>query len=178
MSSVRERNWIPLIFVFTFVLVGVIALLFFLPGYEGEVGFDVTVLPLMNAIYNCFTLAFLIIALVAVKRKNIKMHRTFIWAAFVTTALFLVTYVVYHFLTEPTSYCGSEVMRYIYLFILATHVILAVVNVPLALISVTLGLGGKIRQHRRIGKWTMPIWLYVSFTGIVVYLMISPYYGS
>jgi len=113
-----------------------------------------------------------------VKRKNIKMHRTFIWAAFVTTALFLVTYVVYHYLTEPTAYGGSEVMRYIYLFVLATHIILAIVNVPLALISVTLGLGGRIKQHRRIGKWTMPIWLYVSFTGIVVYLLISPYYGS
>jgi len=177
-SSLRERNWTPLIVAFTVVLVGIIALLFFLPGYEGDVGFDVTILPLMNAIYNCFTLAFLIIALVAVKRKNIRLHRAFIWAAFVTTALFLVTYVVYHFLTEPTSYGGSQVMRYIYLFILATHVLLAIVNVPLALISVTLGLGGKIRQHRRIGKWTMPIWLYVSFTGIVVYLMISPYYGT
>ena len=178
MPSVSERNWTPLIFVFTFVLVGIIALLFFLPGYEGEVGFDVTLLPLLNAIYNCFTLSFLVIALIAVKRKNIKMHRTFIWAAFVTTALFLVTYVVYHYLTEPTPYGGSQVMRFVYLLILATHVILAIVNVPLALISVTLGLGGRVKQHRRIGNWTMPIWLYVSFTAIVVYLLISPYYGS
>jgi len=61
--SVRERNWIPLIFIFTFVLVGIITLLFFLPGYEGEVGFDVTVLPLLNAVYNCFTFSFLVIAL-------------------------------------------------------------------------------------------------------------------
>lgn len=178
MASLKDRNWIPYIFAFTFVLVGIITVLFFLPGYDGEVGFDVTILPLMNAIYNCFTFSFLVVSLAAVKRKNIKMHRTFVWAAFVSTFLFLITYVVYHYLTEPTTFGGSDAMRYVYLFILATHVVLAIVNVPLALISVTYGLGNKIKQHRRIAKWTMPIWLYVSFTGILVYLLISPYYGT
>lgn len=176
MSSMRDRNWIPLIFVFTFVLVGIIAMLFFLPGYDGEVGFEVTMLPLLNAVYNCFTLTFLIVALIAVKKKNIKMHRTFIWAAFVSTAFFLITYVIYHFLTDSTPYGGDGVLRYIYYFVLASHIILAILNVPLALITLTYGLGNRIKQHRRIGKWTMPIWMYVSFTGILVYLLISPYY--
>ena len=176
MSSSQGRNWIPIIFIFTFVLVGIIAALFFLPGYDGEIGFDVTLLPLMNAIYNCFTFSFLAVSLIAIKRKNIKMHRTFIWAAFVSTFLFLVTYVTYHYLTEPTTFGGSDAMRAVYLFILITHIILAIVNVPLALISVTYGLGNRIAKHRKIAKWTMPIWLYVSFTGIVVYVLISPYY--
>jgi len=176
MASSQGRNWIPIIFVFTFVLVGIIATLFFLPGYDGEIGFDVSILPMMNAIYNCFTFTFLVVSLAAIKRKNIKMHRTFIWAAFVSTFLFLCTYVTYHYLTEPTTFGGSDAMRAVYLFILISHIVLAIVNVPLALISVTFGLGNRIAQHRRISKWTMPVWLYVSFTGIIVYLLISPYY--
>ncbi|HUC92735.1 MAG TPA: DUF420 domain-containing protein [Paenibacillus sp.] len=176
MATIRQRNWIPLIFVFTIVLVGIIAALFFLPGYKGEVGFDVTILPMLNAIYNCFTFSFLLIALYAVKRKNIKMHRTFIWAAFGSTFLFLITYVIYQFLTEPTMYGGSEAMRNVYLIILLSHITLAIVNVPLALISLTYGLGNRIAKHRKIAKVTMPIWLYVSSTGVIVYLMISPYY--
>ncbi|EXX88630.1 membrane protein [Paenibacillus darwinianus] len=176
MTTARERNWIPLIFVFTFVLVAIITTLFFLPGYDGEVGFDLTILPMLNAIYNCFTFTFLVISLFAIKRKNIKMHRTFIWAAFVSTFLFLITYVTYHYLTEPTLFGGSDLMRYIYLFVLLTHITLAIVNVPLALISVTHGLGNRIAKHRKIARVTMPIWLYVSFTGVIVYLLISPYY--
>ncbi|RXZ82990.1 DUF420 domain-containing protein [Paenibacillaceae bacterium] len=176
MAALKERNWIPIIFVFSFVLVGIIATLFFLPGYKGEVGFDVSILPLLNAIYNCFTFTFLVVSLAAIKKRNIKMHRAFIWAAFGSTFLFLVTYVVYHFLTEPTPFGGSPTMKAIYLVILLSHILLAIVNVPLALISVAWGLGNKIPKHRKIARWTMPIWLYVSFTGIVVYLLISPYY--
>lgn len=104
------------------------------------------------------------------------MHRAFIGAAFVSTTLFLVSYVAYHYLTESTKYGGEGVLRSIYFFILITHILLAIVVVPLALISVVRGLQMNVEKHRKIARWTMPIWLYVSLTGVIVYLMISPYY--
>lgn len=172
----KERNYTPLVMTLTVVIVALVAILFFLPAYDGELGFDVKILPMFNAIFNSFTFLALVVALVAIKKKNIKMHRTFIGVAFVSTTLFLITYVTYHYLTESTSYGSDGLSRYIYFFILITHILLAIAVVPLALFSVVRGLTGKIEKHRKIARWTMPIWLYVSLTGVIVYLMISPYY--
>lgn len=162
--------------VFSVVLIAIVALLFFLPGYEGEVPFDVTILPMLNAIFNLFTFSFLIISLAAIKKRNINRHRKFVLAAFVSTTFFLICYVVYHYLTEPTSFGGPGWLKAIYLFVLITHVLLAIVNVPLALLSIVLGYSNQVERHRKISRWTMPIWLYVSSTGVLVYLLISPYY--
>lgn len=172
----REKNYTPLVAILTVVIVGLVAVLFFLPAYDGEVGFDIHILPLLNAIFNSFTFLALVVALVAIMKKNVRMHRTFIGAAFATTTLFLVSYVTYHYLSESTPYGGEGILRGIYFFILITHILLAIVVVPLALISVIRGLANQIDRHRKIARWTMPIWLYVSLTGVIVYLMISPYY--
>lgn len=172
----KEKNYTPLISILTVVLVGLIAVLFFLPAYDGEIGFDVKILPLLNAIFNSFTFIALLVALIAILKKNVQMHRAFIGAAFVSTTFFLVSYVAYHYLTESTSYGGEGALRSIYFFVLITHILLAIVIVPLALISAVRGLQMKVDKHRKIARWTMPIWLYVSFTGVVVYLMIAPYY--
>ncbi len=172
----RTRTMNRFVYALSAVLIIIIAILFFLPGYEGEVPFDVTILPLLNAVFNVFTFSFLVLSLVAIKKKNIKVHRRFIFAAFTTTAFFLICYVMYHFLTEPAKFGGPDWLKGIYLFVLFTHIILAIVNVPLALLSVVRGLNMHIEAHRRIARWTMPVWLYVSFTGVVVYLLISPYY--
>lgn len=172
----KERNYTPLVMTLTVAVVTLITILFFLPGYEGELGFDVKILPMLNAIFNSFTFIALVVALVAIKKKNIKMHKAFIGLAFLTTTLFLVSYVTYHYLTESTSYGGEGVLRYIYFFVLITHIVLAAVVVPFALFSAIRGLTNQVEKHRKVSRWTMPIWLYVSFTGVVVYLMISPYY--
>lgn len=172
----KEKNYTPLVAVLTVVIVALVAILFFLPAYEGEVGFDVKLLPLLNAVFNSFTFLALLIALLAIKKKNIRMHRSFILMAFVTTTLFLVSYVTYHYLTESTPYGGEGILRGIYFFVLLTHIVLAIVVVPLALLSLARGLSNQVDKHRKIARWTMPIWLYVSLTGVVVYLMISPYY--
>ncbi|MBW7476444.1 DUF420 domain-containing protein [Paenibacillus oenotherae] len=172
----QQRNFTPVIIIFSIILIGIIATLFFLPQYDGEVNFDVTILPLLNAIFNCFTFIFLLLSLYAIKKKNIPLHRNFILMAFTSTALFLVSYVIYHFITEPTKFGGSEWLKYVYFFVLITHVLLAIVNVPLALITITRGFSMQIARHRAIARWTMPIWLYVSGTGVIVYLLISPYY--
>lgn len=172
----KEKNVGPLVAILSLVLVAIITVLFFLPAYDGEIGFDVTILPLLNAIFNCFTFIALVVALAAIMKKNVRLHRAFIGAAFTSTTLFLVSYVTYHYLTESTKYGGEGALRSIYFFILLTHILLAIVVVPLALLSAVRGLQMKVDKHRKIARWTMPIWLYVSLTGVIVYLMISPYY--
>lgn len=172
----KEKNYTALVMTLTVIIVALITILFFLPAYDGEIGFDVKILPMLNAIFNSFTFLALLTALIAIKKKNIKMHKTFIGVAFVTTTLFLVSYVTYHYLTESTSYGGEGVLRYIYFFVLITHIVLAAAVVPFALFSAIRGLTNQIEKHRKISRWTMPIWLYVSLTGVIVYLMISPYY--
>ncbi len=171
---VPYRKWVIAL---TFAINGLVALAFFMGDYQGAVGFDVRVLPLINAVLNSFTTVFLVAALISILRRHVGLHKFFIFCAFGTTALFLVTYLAYHFLSESTRYGGEGALRGIYYFILITHIVLAAAIVPLALVTVFRALTGRIAQHRQIARWTMPLWLYVSVTGVVVYLMISPYYG-
>ncbi|MFC5712292.1 DUF420 domain-containing protein [Thalassorhabdus alkalitolerans] len=172
----KERNYTPLIVFLTVAINGLVAVLFFMEGYSGDVGFDITILPMMNAIFNSFTTVFLFTALYFILKKNITMHKRFIYAAFGSTSLFLVTYVTYHFLAESTAFGGSGLYAGFYYFILISHIILAIIIVPMALLSFFRGISNKVDKHRKIARWTMPLWLYVSITGVLVYLMISPYY--
>ncbi|MCM3731907.1 DUF420 domain-containing protein [Fictibacillus nanhaiensis] len=177
MAETKQRNYTPLIIGLSIAINVLVAILFFLPEYKGEITFDVTLLPRLNAIFNSFTFVFLLAALYFIKQKNITLHKRFIFAAFTSTAFFLLSYVTYHYLTESTSYGGGGPLKYVYFFILITHILLAIVIVPLALITVTRGLNMQVEKHRKIARWTMPIWLYVSLTGVLVYLLISPYYA-
>jgi putative membrane protein len=166
-------RWVILL---TLVINGLVTYLFFAEGYQGKVSFDLRILPKINAILNSFTTVFLLAALFAIIKKQVKLHFYFIIAAFITTALFLVTYLVYHFLAESTRYGGAGIMAKIYYFILISHILLAIVIVPLALVTFFRGIHNQVEKHRTIARWTMPLWLYVSITGVLVYLMISPYY--
>lgn len=174
--SVKERNFTPIIVLLTIVINALVAFLYFMPKYETLSDVDLTILPFLNAVFNSFTFVFLVAALVMIKQKNIKLHKRFILAAFTTTALFLVSYVTYHGMAESTAFGGEGAIRYVYYFILLTHIVLSAAIVPLALVTVARGLNMKVEKHRKIARWTMPIWLYVSLTGVVVYIMISPYY--
>ncbi len=169
-------SYTPWVVFLTLAINGLIAAVFFLDAGGSSTGFDVHVLPRVNAVLNTLTTVFLISALVAIKQKNIRVHRRFIYAAFASTGLFLVTYLTYHSLSESTRYGGEGALRGIYYFILITHIVLAAVIVPLALVTFFRGINNRVAEHRAIAKWTMPLWLYVSVTGVVVYLMISPYY--
>lgn len=175
-DSGKQRNYTPLVVGLSIAINVLVAVLFFLPQYKGLDQFDLTFLPMLNAIFNSFTFVFLVMALYFIKQKNIVLHRRFIFAAFTTTALFLISYVTYHFLTESTPYGGAGAIRYVYFFFLLTHILLAITIVPLALITVARGLNMQVEKHRKIARWTMPLWLYVSATGVIVYMMISPYY--
>ncbi|MBB6108608.1 putative membrane protein [Mucilaginibacter lappiensis] len=171
-----QRNYKYLIWALSIAINGLIALAFFLPKITVLGGHDFSKLPLLNALLNGLTFCSLMIALLAIRRKKIPLHRTFVFLAFLFTSLFLFSYLLYHFSTPSTKYGGDGILRVVYFFILVTHVFLAALIVPLALLTMAFGLNGQIDRHRKIARWTMPIWLYVSSTGVIVYLLISPYY--
>ncbi len=133
--------------------------------------------PLFNAIVNGTTFVLLISALVAIKKKNVKLHKELMSACILLGVLFLLSYVAYHFSFPDTHYPKGAPYRTLYLTILISHIVLSAVVVPLVLISYVRGLNGEISSHRKIVKYSFPIWLYVTFTGVIVYLMISPYYA-
>lgn len=172
-----DKSHVAIVVTLTIVINGLVTLLFFMEGLGGDIeAFDLTILPMMNAIFNSFTTVFLFTALFFILKKNITMHKRFIYAAFSSTGLFLVTYVTYHALAESTAYGGTGVIAGIYYFILISHIILAIIIVPLAIWTFLKGITSQVEKHRKIARWTMPLWLYVSITGVIVYLMISPYY--
>lgn len=175
-STFKPRNYTPAIILITIVLISAITILLRLPGVEDFDAFDITILPLINAILNVFSFFFLIIALVAILKGHEKVHKRFIYAAVISTTLFLVNYVVFHTIASATSFGGDGFIKTFYYFILITHVVLAMSIIPLALTSITSTWNRQFEKHKKVSRWTMPIWLYVSFTGVLVYLMIRPYY--
>lgn len=174
----KPRNYGPLIWGLSILAVIIILGTNYIPrSTTGTIaGVDLKVLPLLNAILNGMAFILLVGALVSIKKKNIKVHRRFIYAAFVATFLFLISYLAYHAMAGSTSYGGGGFLQIVYYFILITHIILATALLPLSLFTLSKGLNMKVAKHRKIARWTMPIWLYVSATGVLVYLLISPYY--
>ena len=170
------RNYKPLIWGLTLAINLLIGVAFFLPDNDFLKNYNFSSLPLLNAILNSMTFISLLLALFAIKKKNIKRHRNFILLALLWTSIFLISYLLYHFSTPSTKFGGEGWIRYLYVFILLTHIVLAAIIVPLALITLGRGLNMEVEKHRKIARWTMPLWLYVSFTGVIIYLMISPYY--
>jgi len=139
-----------------------------------ELPFDEHLLPMINAFLNGTSAIILIAALIAVKQKNIKMHTRFIYLAMAISLLFLLIYVFYHTITDSTSYEGT--LGFIYYPLLISHIILAAIQAPLVLFAFLYGYSGQIERHKRLVKISYPIWLYVSISGVICYLMISPYY--
>jgi putative membrane protein len=137
----------------------------------------ITHCPALNAFLNGTCTVLLISSYFAIRNKKVKLHKTLNVTAFVLSALFLVSYIAYHFFSPETKYpTDNQAVRHIYLFILFSHIILAAVVLPLVLLTFYRGLSNDIMRHRKIARWTMPIWIYVTTTGVIVYLMISPYY--
>ncbi|MBA4601647.1 DUF420 domain-containing protein [Thermoactinomyces mirandus] len=173
---ISEKYYTTLIVALTVLINAVVLFLFFMPKFQGSSHFDLSFLPMLNAVFNSFTTVFLLAALYFIKKKNIRMHRRFIYAAFSSTALFLVSYLTYHAMAPSTHFGGEGWIRPVYYFVLVTHIILAAPTVFLALFTIIRGLHMQVEKHRKIARWTMPIWIYVSITGVLVYLLISPYY--
>lgn len=156
-----------------------VALLFLIPPVENlsdEVKASLYILPKLNAIFNGTAFLCLIGAFIAIKNKNIKVHRAFTTTALILSMLFLVSYVAFHLTTESTKFGGEGWTRTVYFVILISHILLSTGIIPLVLFTYVRGLGMQVEKHRKIAKITWPIWLYVTATGVIVYWMISPYY--
>ncbi|MDZ4823228.1 MAG: DUF420 domain-containing protein [Flavobacteriales bacterium] len=134
-------------------------------------------LPSFNAIVNGTTAVVLVAAFIAIRRKNITLHRRLMTSALVLSVLFLLSYITYHFTMQHTSHGGEGTIKTVYLTVLLTHILCSIIIVPLVLISYTRALAQRFDRHRKIARITLPIWIYVAVTGVIVYLMISPYYS-
>lgn len=141
-----------------------------------ELGTWTTYLPHLNGIINSLTAILLLTGLYFIRQKNIAAHRITMLTAFTLGSLFLVSYVLYHLSNESTAFGGEGWVRPVYYFLLISHIVLSVVVVWFVLRALYFALSGQYAQHRQVVKWAYPIWLYVSITGVIVYLMIKPYY--
>ncbi len=146
-----------------------------------KMGYDVqplTFLPPIYATINGVTAILLITAVLAIKKGNRKVHERLMKLAILCSVLFLVMYVAYHMTSDSTPFGGEGAIRYVYFFILITHIVLSIAIIPLVLITYVKALAQRFDKHKKIAKITFPIWLYVAITGVIVYLMISPYYAN
>ncbi len=159
-----------------FVLIAVVALRAMPQMGTDSFPFDIHILPALHAVLNSLAAVSLLAALWFVKQKNIAMHQRMIYIAMGLSALFLVSYVVYHAVTKPTIFGGEGVVKIIYYILLATHVILAALILPFILFTFIRGYTQQIPAHKRLARWTFPLWLYVAITGPICYLMLMPYY--
>ncbi|MDH7445357.1 DUF420 domain-containing protein [Aquimarina sp. 2201CG14-23] len=144
-----------------------------------KMGFDVkplTFLPPIYAAINGLTVILLVAAFLAIKNKKIKLHENLMKSAIVCSILFLIMYVAYHMTSDSTKFGGEGTIRYVYYFILITHIILSIVVIPFVLVTYVRALAKRFDRHKKIARITFPIWLYVAISGVIVYLMISPYY--
>ncbi len=137
-------------------------------------------LPLINATLNALSGVLLLIAFILIKQRRIQAHKRFMLAACTTSLLFLAGYVTNHYLRHGvvTRFTGTGWIRPVYFTLLTTHTILAIVILPLAIISVLHGLNMRVPQHRRVAKWTFPLWMYVSVTGVLVYCFLYRWYPA
>jgi|TARA_B100001741_G_scaffold309915_1_gene308364 putative membrane protein len=155
-----------------------------IPNYDSVILMDnlpiakpLTFLPPIYATINGLTAVLLVIAVYYIKNGKRKIHENLIKVCIALSLSFLVMYIAYHITTDPTPFGGSGLVSYIYFFILITHILLSIVVIPMVLVSYSRAFQSKFASHKKIAKVTFPVWLYVAVTGVIVYLMISPYYS-
>lgn len=169
----KEKKYKGWIIALSIAIPIVVAVLFSvkIPGVE-RLGF----LPPIYASINALTAIILVTAVVQIKKGNRKTHERLMKTAIVLSALFLVMYVIYHMTSDSTPYGGEGFIRNVYFFILISHILLSIVVIPFVLVTYVRALAERFDKHKKIAKITFPLWLYVAISGVVVYLMISPYY--
>lgn len=176
-KELQEQQYIKYIKILSVVIPVAVAALF---GINlKRMGFDVEPLRFLPPIYasiNALTAVLLVASVIAIKKGNRKLHEQLNTTAIFCSVLFLLMYVAYHMTSESTAFGGEGIIRYVYYFILITHILLSIIVIPFVLITFMRARLGKFKAHKKIAKITFPLWLYVAVTGVVVYLMISPYY--
>ncbi|WP_440068324.1 DUF420 domain-containing protein [Tenacibaculum discolor] len=173
MSTAEEKKYKKFITIVSIVIPIAVAALFGIkiPNVE-----PLSFLPPIYASINGLTAVLLVASVVAIKNGKRKLHEQLNTTAIICSTLFLVMYVAYHMTSDSTKFGGEGIVKYVYFFILITHILLSIIIIPFVLITFMRARLGNFSEHRKIAKITFPLWLYVAVTGVVVYLMISPYY--
>ncbi len=176
-NTTIDKKYNTLIVLVSIVIPVVVAILFNVK--LKDLGYDVEPLSFLPPIYatiNGITAVVLIAAVMAIKKGNRKLHERLMTFAIALSLAFLVMYVAYHMTSDSTKFGGEGAIRLVYFGLLISHIILSIAVIPLVLISYVRALAAKFDQHKKIAKITFPIWLYVAVTGVIVYIMIAPYY--
>lgn len=178
-NKISEKKYNVWITILSIAIPLVVAILFKVK--LRDLGFDVKPLSFLPPIYatiNGITAIVLVWAVISIKNGKRKLHENLMKTAIALSVAFLAMYVAYHMTSEATKYGGDGILKLVYFFILITHITLSIVTIPLVLVTYVRALAEKFDKHKKIAKITFPIWLYVAVTGVIVYLMISPYYVS
>ncbi|MGJ1389468.1 DUF420 domain-containing protein [Sphingobacterium spiritivorum] len=176
-QTLEEKKYNKWIVILSVTIPVVVAILF---GVNlRKLGFDVQPLSFLPPIYaaiNGLTAILLVWAVAAIKRGNKALHERLIKVCIACSVAFLAMYVAYHMTSDSTPYGGEGAMRYIYFVILISHILLSIIIIPFVLVTFVRGIAGAYERHKKLARITYPMWLYVAVTGVIVYLMISPYY--
>ncbi len=174
-STQKEKRYYTLIRVLSVVIPLAVAVLLGI-RQKVDLGEWTKVLPHFNAILNSLTAVLLVAGLFAILARKIALHRLCMISSFSLGSVFLVSYVLYHLSNESTPFGGEGLIRTVYFFVLVSHIVLSVVVVPFVLLALYFALTSQFGRHVKIVRYTFPIWLYVSVSGVIAYVMISPYY--
>lgn len=175
LNARRDSFWLPIIYIVSALLCAAVLFLIYGPRPVETGAVDVSMLPTVNASLNALTAVLLVVGWWLIKNKRVAQHKAVMLTAFGSSSAFLVSYVIYHWFKDgPAQYVGA--FKPLYLFILLTHIVLAAVILPLALVTLyrgwSVGVSGQVAKHRKIARITLPLWLYVSVTGVAIYAML------
>lgn len=170
-SAKKYNKWIVIL---SIAIPVVVAALF---GIKIPNATPLTFLPPIYASINAITALLLIAAVVSIKKGNRKRHELLMKTAIGCSVVFLAMYIAYHMTSDATTFGGAGTIKYVYYFILLTHIVLSIVVIPIVLITYVRAITNDLERHKKIAKITFPLWLYVAVTGVIVYIMISPYYS-
>ncbi|MGO1752650.1 MAG: DUF420 domain-containing protein [Psychroflexus sp.] len=171
-----DKYAVPTIITLSILVPIIVLVLMYLPERSNLLGVDVGTFPFFHAIINALTALLLIIGYRMILKQKRKQHQFFMMTAFALSVVFLVSYVISKISNDPVPYGGEGLLKGIYFFILITHIILSAIIVPLVLFTIYRAISGNFEKHKKIARWTFPIWLYVAITGVLVYLFMYPYY--
>lgn len=175
---ISDKGFFRLVLVISLAVPAVVTVLRYLPEELRPSADFARHLPFANAAINGFVSVMLVLGYRAIRYdKDKSRHQAYMLTAFIASALFLVSYVIYHTVMPHTEYCGEGLMKTLYLFILLTHIVLAAAILPLILYTLHFSTSGRFERHKKVARWTFPLWLYVSVTGVLVYILISPCYS-
>lgn len=174
--STLEKKGPAIIIALSVVVPLVVVLLMFMPQRFNFLGVESGLFPLFHAVINGMTALLLLTGFTLIKKGNKLAHRKVMTTAFVLSAIFLVSYVISKISNEPVPYPDDAPLKALYLFILITHIILSGIILPLVLYTMYFAWTQKFEKHKKIARWTFPIWLYIAITGVLVYLFMFPYY--